>query len=110
MKRRWLLAVPVAIVLAAALVSRQPAQPQREPAEEEGFRKYVEAVSLLGQLRSRSAAPFGDVAPGALAAAHAQKEKMTQEGGRWQPLGTTPMRTDDATYAISRLGHGTLSG
>jgi hypothetical protein len=108
MSRRFTL-VLLGVVLVAVLGVRKP-QSLPSKQKEEGFKKYVEAVSLLGQLRSRGAAPFGEVAPGALAAAHAQKEKLAPEGGAWRPLGTTPMRTDDPTYAISRLGHGTLSG
>jgi hypothetical protein len=67
-------------------------------------------IGLGSQLQARSAAPFSEVAPGALEAALAQKDKLAQKEGRWTPVGQTPMRSDDPTYSISRLGHGTLSG
>lgn len=115
MRPRWLIPLLSAavIVLIAPLGDRGPFNPRgKETAggEEEGFERYIDAVTLLGQLRSRGSAPFDELAPGALAAAHAQKERMNHEGGHWQPLGGTPMFSDDPTYSISRLGHGTLSG
>ena len=103
MRRRWL--IPLVTAVAVALVGTSPIirlvdryQAHEGDGEEEGFKKYVEAVTLLGQLRSRSSAPFSDLAPGALAAAVGQKERMALEGGRWAPLGGTPMFTDDPTY------------
>ena len=102
------LAALLAVTVAASRLL--PAHENEFAGEREGFEKYIEKIGLLGQLRSRDTAPFSDVAPGALASALAQKEKMIHEGGGWQPLGTTPMRSDDASYSISRLGHGTLSG
>ncbi len=70
----------------------------------------AEKIGLTSQLQARNSAPFADTTPGALAAAHAQKANLATKEGRWTPVGRTPMHSDDATYDISQLGHGTLSG
>src|SRR5919202_377346 len=113
--RRALLVAAALIVVAAIVAAvrssagdRSSAAPVAEsvpPGE-----PPAEMIGLGSQLQARSAAPFSEVAPGALEAALAQKDKLAQKEGRWTPVGQTPMRSDDPTYSISRLGHGTLSG
>jgi hypothetical protein len=81
-----------------------------QPAVPEAGEAPAEVIGLGSQLQARSSAPFASAAPGAKAAGLAQKGKLSTKPGNWVPVGQTPMRSDDATYSISRLGHGTLSG
>ena len=105
MRLRWLVPLSAAVVVvcvgilryAPSLYELERERERDEGREEEGFERYVEAVTLLGQLRSRGPAPFDEVAPGALASAHAEKEKLKVEDGKWRPLGNTPMFSDDPT-------------
>ena len=80
---------------------RVPSEPGEPPAE---------LVGLGAQLQARASAPFAAAPAGAAAAGLDQKAKLATKGGSWTPVGGTPMHSDDPTYAISRLGHGTLSG
>src|SRR5215218_1137286 len=101
-----LLASAFALPRASRPFGHVPGQFQLSPPGE----RPIEVIGLGAQLQARASAPYASVAPGAAAAAIAQKDKLLKQGGAWTPVGQTPMRSDDPTYSISQLGHGTLSG
>src|SRR4051794_4210180 len=104
----------LALVTAAAalptLFGGYALRPSSQAALPEAGEASAEMIGLGSQLQARSSAPFSAAAPGAAAAGLAQKGKLATKGGSWAPVGQTPMHSDDPTYSISRLGHGTLSG
>lgn len=126
--RLWLAVLTIAAAVAATvIVPRAAVHPNAAPSEAafcipagdgEGGgctpigapERMDESLGLQSQLRARSTAPFDSTAAGAFQSAVSQRDLMARQGNAWQPLGSTPMRSDDPTYQISKLGHGTLSG
>jgi MYXO-CTERM domain-containing protein len=95
-----------------------------------GPEKFAEQASRLGQLESRTAAPFRGVAPGAYAASVQQRAavgvagSVAGSGGTWKPVGGTPecagpsttgsvcppASADNGNYPEAALGMVQLSG
>jgi len=79
-----------------------------------GIESKADLTVAHGQLDARRTAPFAGIAPGAYAAATAQRTALAAAGaapGSWSPVGTTPLNSDVAGYTRTNgLGLHQLSG